>query len=76
MYLPRCDLKCSYCQVSRADVTAKGLIGTLLQLKFVIVKHNTDEELKIEFQGGEPTLRMDLVQNIITEVMVRHLCYL
>jgi His-Xaa-Ser system radical SAM maturase HxsB len=66
----RCNLKCSYCQVSRADENAAGYDWThsiAEGVKNYILKNATND-VKIEFQGGEPTLRPDLLKYIIDEV--------
>lgn len=63
----RCDLACSYCQVSRAPVDAKGVDWTedrVLEFERFVNGIDTDH-LKLEFQGGEPTLRTDLLSRII-----------
>jgi His-Xaa-Ser system radical SAM maturase HxsB len=63
----RCDLACTYCQVSRASETAKGydlMHRHLDQLEEFWSQHAA-RKVKIEFQGGEPTLRSDLVQDIM-----------
>lgn len=63
----RCDLSCSYCQVSRAPIDAAGFDWGKEELNMVksfIESHGSDG-MKIEFQGGEPTLRADL----LTEIM-------
>ena len=63
----RCDLSCSYCQVSRAPLNAKGFDWTderLSQFERFIETIESDH-LKLEFQGGEPTLRPDLLNRII-----------
>lgn len=73
----RCDLKCSYCQVSRADINATGFDWDDETITNFInfVEENADEELKIEFQGGEPTLRLDLVRKVIEKItQIRPLC--
>ncbi len=63
----RCDLSCSYCQVSRAAVDAVGYDWS--EETIVAVERLIDDiesnSLKIEFQGGEPTLRLDIVERII-----------
>jgi len=59
----RCALSCGYCQVSRAALNAKGFDWTeetLLQV-IAFLDGLDSEEVKIEFQGGEPTLRLDLL---------------
>lgn len=60
----RCNLSCSYCQVSRAAESAKGydwdeqtLAATLKYLDSL-----TTDNIQIEFQGGEPLLRLDLLK--------------
>jgi len=63
----RCDLKCDYCQVSRADLGAKGFdwspeIVAAFEDFLIQQKEN---KLKIEFQGGEPTVRLDIIQEIV-----------
>jgi His-Xaa-Ser system radical SAM maturase HxsB len=66
----RCNLACGYCQVSRApekargfdwsDETLAGVLSFLAGLK--------GPDVKIEFQGGEPLLRVDLLE------VVRNFC--
>lgn len=63
----RCDLSCSYCQVSRAPLHEKGFdwdAGKLAAFEDFLVGRQV-EEVKIEFQGGEPTLRPDLIREVI-----------
>ncbi len=63
----RCNLTCSYCQVSRAPLKAKGFDWDderLRQFQEFLEKLEPDH-LKLEFQGGEPTLRPDLLVKII-----------
>lgn len=62
----RCNLSCGYCQVSRAaehaqgydwtDETIEGVLRYLDQLR--------TSDIKIEFQGGEPLLRIDLLERV------------
>ncbi|MDB0069996.1 His-Xaa-Ser system radical SAM maturase HxsB [Gammaproteobacteria bacterium] len=63
----RCNLSCSYCQVSRAPEKAKGFDWTPETLKKFdhFLSESDIEHLKVEFQGGEPTLRLDLIEDII-----------
>ena len=63
----RCNLSCSYCQVSRAPEKAKGFDWTKKELILFerFVQESNLDHVKIEFQGGEPTLRLDLIQEII-----------
>lgn len=63
----RCNLSCSYCQVSRAPLGSSGFdwsqetLSNVLQL----IDSLPTRRIKIEFQGGEPTLRPDLIQSIM-----------
>lgn len=63
----RCNLSCSYCQVSRADIGASGYDWSDETLASVLsLLGSLDTALiKIEFQGGEPTLRLDHIRAII-----------
>ena len=63
----RCDLSCSYCQVSRAAEGATGYDWTDATLGAVldIIDGLETGTLKVEFQGGEPTLRLDLIRAVI-----------
>jgi His-Xaa-Ser system radical SAM maturase HxsB len=63
----RCNLSCSYCQVSRAAVNARGFDWTDETLASVLelLDRLSTDRIKIEFQGGEPTLRPDLIRAVI-----------
>lgn len=64
----RCVLDCTYCQVSRASEHASGFDWseeTLTDVLGFLGRLETDE-VKIEFQGGEPTLRLDLLERVRT----------
>lgn len=63
----RCNLSCSYCQVSRAGQNQRGFDWDedILGHVFSILDALPDHRIKIEFQGGEPTLRPDLIQAVI-----------
>jgi len=54
--------------VSRADEHAKGYDWDerTLDLAWKFIKNNSDRNIQIEFQGGEPFLRPDLLQEVIT----------
>ncbi|EPX76427.1 His-Xaa-Ser system radical SAM maturase HxsB [Salipiger mucosus] len=64
----RCDLKCSYCQVSRAPFASKGFDWDEETLERVLGFLDTlpVEEIQIEFQGGEPFLRLDHLEAVAT----------
>lgn len=57
----RCNLTCSYCQVSRAAETARGFDWDekTLAASLSFIKQQATDTVKIEFQGGEPLLRLD-----------------
>ena len=63
----RCNLACSYCQVSRVAEKARGFDwdDATLEAVLPIIDGLTSDRVKIEFQGGEPTLRPDLIQAVI-----------
>lgn len=62
----RCNLACSYCQVSRAAETARGYDWTPEVLGDVLrfLGELDTNEIKVEFQGGEPLLRLDLLSHV------------
>ena len=63
----RCDLACSYCQVSRVNEDTKGFDWsdeTVERVLSFLVSHCNDR-IQIEFQGGEPTLRIDLLNKVV-----------
>lgn len=66
----RCNLSCSYCQVSRADEKAAGFDWTpeIAEAAIRMIKESPAEYIKLEFQGGEPTLRLDLVKYVIESI--------
>lgn len=59
----RCNLSCGYCQVSRAAESARGYDWTSETLQDVLsfLDRMSVDDVKIEFQGGEPLLRLDLL---------------
>lgn len=63
----RCNLSCSYCQVSRAGLRARGFDWSDETLAAVldVIDGLPGVRIKIEFQGGEPTLRPDLISAVI-----------
>lgn len=63
----RCNLSCSYCQVSRAPLAARGFdwSGETLDTVLKMLDALPGDRLKVEFQGGEPTLRPDLIRAVI-----------
>lgn len=63
----RCNLSCSYCQVSRAPLTQTGFDWSDKTLADVlsVIDRIEGRSIKIEFQGGEPTLRCDHMRAVI-----------
>lgn len=64
----RCNLSCDYCQVSRAAEGARGYDWTSSTLAEVLnfIDALQVDDIKIEFQGGEPTLRLDILEQVRT----------
>ncbi|WP_210404911.1 His-Xaa-Ser system radical SAM maturase HxsB [Hahella sp. CCB-MM4] len=62
----RCDHACNYCQVSRANAKASGydLDPNAISIIVSTIKRLSPPPYKIEIQGGEPLLRMDLIKAI------------
>jgi His-Xaa-Ser system radical SAM maturase HxsB len=62
----RCNLTCDYCQVSRAPESARGFDWTDDTLENVLrlIATMAGPRVKIEFQGGEPLLRIDLLERV------------
>lgn len=62
----RCNLACGYCQVSRAPEKARGFDWSDETLTGVLSFLGDLEgpDIKVEFQGGEPMLRVDLLEAV------------
>ncbi len=62
----RCNLSCSYCQVSRAPESAVGFDWSdeMLDAALSFLGQLKSRSVKIEFQGGEPLLRVDLLERV------------
>lgn len=62
----RCNLACGYCQVSRVNENAAGFDWTddMLAKVLCFLDGMDPTNAKIEFQGGEPLLRLDLLQAV------------
>jgi His-Xaa-Ser system radical SAM maturase HxsB len=62
----RCNLACGYCQVSRAPQNARGFDWSDETLAGVLsfLGGLQGPDIKIEFQGGEPLLRVDLLETV------------
>jgi His-Xaa-Ser system radical SAM maturase HxsB len=62
----RCNLSCGYCQVSRASESAQGYDWSpdVFAETLSFLDGLAATEIKIEFQGGEPLLRVDLLEQV------------
>lgn len=62
----RCNLACAYCQVSRVNEHAPGHDWDATTLQAVIrwLDSLSTKTIKVEFQGGEPLLRLDVLKEI------------
>jgi His-Xaa-Ser system radical SAM maturase HxsB len=65
-----CNHSCTYCQVTRrSESSDQGDMTPEIADKTVeFILSAPSSEIKIEFQGGEPLLRFDLVQHIVEQV--------
>ena len=66
----RCNLLCSYCQVSRASETASGYDWddeTVKRFLEFFIEHSS-EAPKLEIQGGEPLLIFPKLKKMIEEI--------
>ena len=63
----RCNCHCDYCHASSKDLMAKNLDMTVETAKHVldVIFQSPSPVLKIEFQGGEPTLNWQVLQYIV-----------
>ncbi|MDD5174843.1 MAG: radical SAM protein [Sterolibacterium sp.] len=65
----KCNLKCSYCSLGTGDVlgSQQHVAYSIDQLAAFIDKQLSGKEIYVTFYGGEPTLNLDFMQ----EVMLR-----
>jgi len=63
----RCNSNCSYCQVSKKDLSDVSFDMTKRTAKKVVEKifESPSNSIKIEFQGGEPLLNFEIIKYII-----------
>src|SRR3989339_496265 len=66
----RCNSNCSYCQVSKKDLCDVNFDMTKKTAKKVVEKifESPSNNIKIEFQGGEPLLNFEIIKFIIEKV--------
>lgn len=70
----RCDHSCHYCQVSRASLDARGFDMSPGDAEAALdrVFESPSPTVTIEFQGGEPALRFDLVRQVVESAVRRN----
>ena len=70
----RCDYSCPYCQVSRQseDKSRYDMSFETANKSLDLVFQSPSENIKIEFQGGEPLLNFSLIQHIVIEAIERN----
>lgn len=69
----RCDHNCTYCQVSRENIDAQGFdldVELVPKIAETIVNQGPGP-CQIEFQGGEPLVRFDVVKRFYEELESR-----
>lgn len=64
----KCNLKCTYCSMAEGDVIGSqtSLGYDLDHLEAFIAAHLADKEKYVTFYGGEPTLNMKMMKDVIT----------
>lgn len=70
----RCEHSCPYCQVSRqsSDKDAFDMSSETAALALDAVFRSPSDNIKIEFQGGEPLLNFDLIEAVVLEARTRN----
>lgn len=65
----RCEHSCPYCQVSRVsqDKSRFDMSEATAEKALELVFRSPSQQLKIEFQGGEPLLNLSLIQKIVAD---------
>jgi His-Xaa-Ser system radical SAM maturase HxsB len=63
----RCEHSCPYCQVSRqsSDKTRYDMSPETAQLALESTFRSPSPNVKIEFQGGEPLLNFELIEDVV-----------
>lgn len=66
----RCDHSCHYCQVSRVSASRSkyDMTSEVADRALDLVFRAPSRRLKIEFQGGEPLLNVEVIQHVVQEV--------
>lgn len=70
----RCEHSCPYCQVSRVsiDKARYDMTSETASRALELVFRSPAQELKIEFQGGEPLLNFERIVQIVEEAEARN----
>ena len=70
----RCNHSCHYCQVSRQspETTRYDMSPECINKAVDFMFRSPSPSLKVEFQGGEPLLRFDLLRHIVEQVEARN----
>lgn len=70
----RCDHSCPYCQVSRVKEGGSrwDMSRETAERAIDLMFRSPSPTLKVEFQGGEPLLRFDLIRSIVERVLERN----
>lgn len=64
----QCNLNCVYCQAKDTDTLKHGFMSKEVALNGLdIVFQSPSQDMTIEFQGGEPLLNFDVIQDIVLE---------
>jgi uncharacterized protein len=64
-----CNSRCIYCQASSRSAQGGDCSMSVETVRSVVatIFRSRSPSLKIEFQGGEPTMRFDIVQQVVEE---------
>jgi uncharacterized protein len=70
----RCEHSCPYCQVSRqsSDKAAYDMTFETAALALESVFRSPSQRVKIEFQGGEPLLNFELIEEVVAAARARN----
>lgn len=70
----RCEHSCPYCQVSRQseDRDAFDMSEEVAEKSLDLVFKSPSENIKIEFQGGEPLLNFDRIKQVVNSAKQRN----
>ena len=73
----RCEHSCNYCQVSRQseDKVKYDMSPEIARKAVELAFCSPSNDIKIEFQGGEPLLNFELIKFIVHEVEERNLLH-